>query len=805
MSGRAPAGSPSATAVVTGRPGTGVGMSVPRPDGTLKVTGEFAFSSDLWMADMLWGATLRSPHPRARIRAVDLTGALRLPGVAAVLTHDDVPGQKTFGLEAEDQPVLAVDEVRYQGEPVVIVAADHPETARRAAAAIAVEYEVLAPVTDAEAALLPGAVPIHPGGNLVRHVRIRRGDPHAPADIVVSGSYEVGMQDQAFLGPESGLAVPSEDGGIELFVATQWLHVDQAQIATSLGLPGEKVRLVLAGVGGAFGAREDLSMQIHACLLALHTGRPVKMVYSREESFFGHVHRHPAKLYYQHAAMTDGTLVSVTARTYLDGGAYTSSSPAVAANAATLGAGPYQVPNVSIDVYAAFTNNPPCGAMRGFGAVQACFAYESQMDELARRLDMDPVEVRIRNAMSEGSVMPTGQVVDSAAPVAELLRRVSAAPLPTGPEPSGPADLKPSGPADLKPSGPAGAARSGSAGPAPTREPDLRELPGGVSNTTHGEGVVRGVGFGIGIKNVGFSEGFDDYSTARVRLEVVAGEPAVTVHTAAAEVGQGLVTVQAQIARTELGVENVVIHPADTTVGSAGSSSASRQTYVTGGAVRAACAAVRDVLFGRVARRYGVPPGDLTLAGGKIGSGSAGILADLASLLGDEVIEETVTWRHRPTHPIDPETGQGNAHVQYAFAAHRAVVDVDTELGLVKVVELTSAQDVGKAMNPLALEGQIHGGTAQGLGLALMEEIQVADGAVRNPSFTDYLIPTILDMPPMNLDILELADPHAPYGLRGVGEPPTISSTPAIVAAVRAATGRPLRRVPIRPDDIVGL
>jgi xanthine dehydrogenase D subunit len=797
MSGLVPAGSPSATAVVTGRPATGVGVSVPRPDGTLKVTGEFAFSSDLWMADMLWGATLRSPHPRARIRAVDLTGALRLPGVAAVLTHDDVPGQKTFGLEAEDQPVLAVDEVRYQGEPVVIVAADHPETARRAAAAIAVDYEVLAPVTDAEAALLPGAVPIHPGGNLVRHVRMRRGDPHAPADIVVSGSYEVGMQDQAFLGPESGLAVPSEDGGIDLFIATQWLHVDQAQIAASLGLPGEKVRLVLAGVGGAFGAREDLSMQIHACLLALHTGRPVKMVYSREESFFGHVHRHPAKLYYEHAAMADGTLVSVTARTYLDGGAYTSSSPAVVANAATLGAGPYQVPNVSIDVYAAFTNNPPCGAMRGFGAVQACFAYESQMDELARRLGMDPVEARIRNAMSEGSVMPTGQVVDSAAPVAELLRRVSAAPLPTGPEPSGPA-----GP---KTSGPAGPALSGSAGRAPTHEPDLRELPGGVSNTTHGEGVVRGVGYGIGIKNVGFSEGFDDYSTARVRLEVVAGEPAVTVHTAAAEVGQGLVTVQAQIARTELGVENVVIHPADTTVGSAGSSSASRQTYVTGGAVRAACATVRDVLFGRVARRYGVPPGDLTLAGGKVGSGSAGILADLASLLGDEVIEETVTWRHRPTHPLDPETGQGDAHVQYAFAAHRAVVDVDTELGLVKVVELTSAQDVGKAMNPLAVEGQIHGGTAQGLGLALMEEIQVADGAVRNPSFTDYLIPTILDMPRMNLDILELADPHAPYGLRGVGEPPTISSTPAIVAAVRAATGRPLRRVPIRPDDIVGL
>jgi len=285
----------------------------------------------------------------------------------------------------------------------------------------------------------------------------------------------------------------------------------------------------------------------------------------------------------------------------------------------------------------------------------------------------------------------------------------------------------------------------------------------------------------------------------------VAGEPAVTVHTAAAVVGQGLVTVQAQIARTELGVEQVVIRTADTTVGSAGSSSASRQTYVTGGAVQAACAAVRAGVFALAARRYGVPPGDLALTDGKVVSQTAGVLADLGALLGDEVIEETVIWRHRPTFPLDPETGQGSAHVQYAFAAHRAVVDVDTELGLVKVVELATAQDVGKAMNPLAVAGQIHGGTAQGLGLALMEEIQVSGGAVRNPSFTDYLIPTILDMPPMKLDILELADPHAPYGLRGVGEPPTISSTPAIVAAIRAATGRPLTRVPVRPDEIVGM
>jgi CO/xanthine dehydrogenase Mo-binding subunit len=744
------------TATRTGQPGLrgGVGDSPARPDGRQKVTGEFAYSSDLWLDGMLWGATLRSPHPRALVTGLDITGALAVPGVAAVLTHDDVPGRKTYGLDHPDQPVLAFGQVRYQGEPVALVAADHPETARRALARIAAGYEVLPPLTDARAALTPGAPDLHEGGNLVRHVRIRKGHPDTHAEVVVRGEYQVGMQDQAFLGPESGLAVPAEDGGIDLFVATQWLHVDRDQVAASLGLPHDKVRVTLSGVGGAFGAREDLSMQIHSCLLALHTGKPVKMVYSREESFFGHVHRHPASLRYEHGSTADGRLVYVKAHIVLDGGAYASSSPAVAANAATLGIGPYEVPHVQMDSYAVYTNNPPCGAMRGFGAVQACFAYEAQMDKLAAALHMDPVEFRLNNAMREGSVMPTGQVVDSAAPVAEVLNLVRSRPLP----------------------------------PAPAADPgdrDLRGLPGGVSNTTHGEGVVRGVGFAVGIKNVGFSEGFDDYSMARVRLELVAGEPTAQVYTAAAEVGQGLVTVLAQIARTELGVERVVVLPADTSIGSAGSTSASRQTYVTGGAVRAACQAVREQLLRRTRERFpGTTPG-------------------LAELL-DEPADETVTWRHRATHPLDPQTGQGQAHVQYAFAAHRAVVDVDLELGLVKVVEIATAQDVGRAMNPQAVEGQIHGGIAQGLGLAVMEEIQVTDGVVRNPSFTDYLIPTILDMPPVRLDVLELADSHAPYGLRGVGEPPTISATPAVVAAIRAATGLDLTRVPVRPEHIAG-
>jgi xanthine dehydrogenase D subunit len=783
------------TAPVTG----GVGESPRRPDGTLKVKGEYAYSSDLWAEAMLWGATVRSPHPRARIRSIETAKALAMPGVLAVLTHEDVPGRKTYGLEIPDQPVLAWEDVRYQGEPVALVAADHPETARRAVAQVAVDYRELDPLVDPEAAMADGAPPLHPDGNVLRHIRIRHGDQDVTADVVVTGEYEVGMQDQAFLGPESGLAVPDGEGGVDLYVSTQWLHVDRDQLAASLDLPPEQIRITLAGVGGAFGAREDLSMQIHACMLALRTGRPVKILYSREESFFGHVHRHPARLTYEHGAGADGRLLYVKARIVLDGGAYASSSTAVCSNAACFAVGPYEVPSATIDSYVVYTDNPPCGAMRGFGAVQTCFAYETQMDRLAAKLGMDPVELRQRNAMTTGSHLPTGQRVEGAAPVAELLHRVRSMPLPQD-RPSLPQDLRAEA---LEPEagrgGPSAEVQERASGPV-----DLRTLPGGVSNVTHGEGVRRGVGYAVGFKNIAYSEGFDDHSTARVRLSVVAGEPLVEVHTAAAEVGQGLVTVQAQIARTELGVERVVVLPADTQVGSAGSSSASRQTWMTGGAVKTACEAVRSRVLELAAAKLGLPAAGLALQGGEVVTDGDPRIA-LTDLLGIKAVEETREYRHRQTRPLDPETGQGEAHVAFAFAAHRAVVDVDTELGLVKVVEIATAQDVGKAINPQAVEGQIEGGIAQGLGLALMEEIQVVDGEVRNPSFTDYLIPTVLDMPPVRLDVLELGHPDAPYGLRGIGEPPTISSTPAIVAAVRAATGRPLTRVPVRPEHIVGV
>ncbi|NEA57303.1 molybdopterin-dependent oxidoreductase [Streptomyces sp. SID13666] len=776
----------------------GLGESTLRPDGTLKVTGEFAYSSDMWHEDMLWGFTLRSPHAHAKILSIDTGEALATSGVYAVMTHDDLPAFTKYGLEYKDTPVLADGVVRYHGEPIAIIAADHPETARRAAAKIKVEFELLPLVIDEETALADGAPILHPNRddhhadhvthpNIVHRQPIIRGDANEAAkraDIVISGEYEVGMQDQAFLGPESGLAVPAEDGGVDLYIATQWLHSDLGQLSPVLGLPEDKIRMTLSGVGGAFGGREDLSMQAHACLLALRTGKPVKIVYNRFESFFGHVHRHPAKLWYEHGVTSEGKITHMKCRIVLDGGAYASASPAVVGNASSLAVGPYVIDDVEIEAVALYTNNPPCGAMRGFGAVQACFAYEAQMDKLAAALGMDAVEFRQLNAMSQGTIMPTGQKVDSPAPVAELLRRVKALPMP--PE------------------------QQWLAGDAEGRSIDIRDLPGALSNTTHGEGVVRGVGYAVGIKNVGFSEGFDDYSTARVRLEVINGEPVAMVHTAMAEVGQGGVTVHAQIARTELGVTQVTIHPADTQVGSAGSTSASRQTYVTGGAVKNSCEAVREKVLELGRAKFGTyhpawATAELLLEGGKVVTDGGEVLADLVDVIEGETIDLELEWRHRPTQAFDLVTGQGDGHVQYSFCAHRAVVEVDTELGLVKVIELAAAQDVGKALNPLSVVGQIQGGTTQGLGLAVMEEIIVDKNAkVRNPSFTDYLIPTILDTPTIPVDVLELADEHAPYGLRGIGEAPTLSSTPAVVAAIRAATGLALKRVPVRPEHLTG-
>jgi CO/xanthine dehydrogenase Mo-binding subunit len=717
-----------------------------RADAVPKVTGEFEYASDLHAAGMLYGQTVRSPHAHARVLRVDVSAALGMAGVHGVLTHADVPGRKTYGLEFADQPVLAADRVRFHGEPVALVAAEEPEQARRAAAAVAIEYEPLEPVVDMERAL--EQEPLHPDRptmghgyredprpNVVRHLVLRHGDPDTPGDVSVEGYYEVGMQDQAFLGPESGLVVPDGEGGVDIHVATQWLHVDRDQVAPCLGLRPEQVRVHLSGVGGAFGGREDLSMQIHGAMLALRTGRPVKMVYTRDESFLGHVHRHPARIWMEHRATRAGRLVTVRARILIDGGAYASTTAAVISNATCHACGPYRVENALVDGTGVYTNNPPCGAMRGFGAVQTCFASEAQLDRLAAVLDIDPIELRLLNALRPGDTLPTGQRIRGSLPVAEVIRRAAAIPVPE--------------PEELP------------------RDP-IR-LPGGAGNTTRGEGVRRGVGFAVGFKNICYSEGFDDYAAARVRLRA---DGSAEVHCAAAEVGQGVTDVILELARRELGTDEVELAPVATNaVDSAGSSSASRMTWMAAGAVRDAC---RAALEERERRGAG------------------------------EVDVERV-YRHPRTSPLDPETGQvtgERSHVAFAVAAMRAVVEVDVELGLTRVVWIGTAQDVGNALSLQAVQGQIEGGTAQGIGLALMEEIQTRDGLVANASFTDYLLPTALDVPPIVSELVEDPEPDAPYGVKGVGEPPTVVSTAAVVAALRDATGRPLTRVPVRPDHI---
>jgi len=741
-----------------------LGTNAPRPDGWAKVSGQFAFSSDMGHDNMLWGATLRSPHAHATIVSIDTSKAASLPGVAVVVTADDVPGQLTYGLISSDQPVFARDVVRYMGEPVAAVAADHPETARRALALIEVHYEPLEVLGDAERALDDAVAPIHPDGNIIRHQRIVHGDPDATGAVVVEGTYVVGMQDQAFLGTESALAIPDDDGlGVMMLVATQWLHEDQKQIAACLGVEVPRVRLVLGGVGGAFGAREDISLQVHTALLALKTSRPVKMLYGREESFFGHVHRHPATIWMRHHADTDGSIVKIEARFLFDGGAYASTSSAVLINGVTHAQGPYRCPNAIVDGYAVRTNNPPCGAMRGFGVVQACFAHEGQMDKIAAALGMDPVDVRLRNAMSQGDSLITGQIVESVAPVARLITETREIALP----------------------------------PDPGRSVDVLELPGGSGLSADPSRVRRGIGWGVSIKNIMYSEGFDDYSTARCTL----ADGRVVLKFATSEVGQGFVTIAQQIARSVLGVDDVDLDTIDTGIGSAGSTSASRQTWMSGGAVDGACRLVREALFGHVGALHGIDPLRLAIEDTDIVDQLGTFRIAVAEATQGLSLSEEFEHHHRPTDDLD-ENGQGNCHVAFAFVAHRAVVDVDIDLGLVKVVQVATTQDVGRALNPLSVIGQIEGGIAQGLGLAVMEEILVKDGRVLNPSFTDYLLPTILDMPPVVARLVEEPDPQAPLGAKGVGEPPCISVTPAIVAAIRDATGRDIMRCPVRPQDI---
>ena len=836
-----------------GGPGL-VGRSVPRPDVPPKVDGTFEFSNDVAVPGMLFGATVRSPYASAIVHRVDLAPALARPGVVAGYTHDDVPGARRVGHIVADQPVLADGVVRHQGEPLAFVVASSQQEAWRAAEMVAVDYELCAPLSDPTLALGRDAPQLHPDGNLFRHLELRRGDAAEPAPVEVHGVWETGRQDQAFLAPESAVAIPDLDGGVTLHLATQDLHTDRRQIAAALALPEERVRLRLAGVGGAFGGREDITCQIHLALAALDLGRPVKTTYRRDESFLAHPQRHPARMTYAVGAEQDGTLSYVRARILLDGGAYASTSGPVLGSACYFAAGPYRVPGVHIVGDAVRTNNPVAGAMRGFGAVQACFGIESTMDLLAARLGLDPVQLRRRNALRPGDPFPTtGQAFDASVDVAGLLDRCVALPLPDArrrPPPPPRHTVRWMG---------AGATDQRTVSGERAHDRDPYGLPGGTGRTSTeaDEGVRRGIAVALGIKNHLYGEGVDEWSLASVRISAAGA----VVETAAAEVGQGIGSALVQVATDALGGLPTRLATARSEAGYAGSSSASRQTWMASAAVLSACARAVEELALVVARRHGVDPAWVALVDGGVvvtrragsvptdgeatelsgvaeaarstevaeanrvtevtevtaldevdafeaegasgGPWSSSRRLSLAEALGEEEVEAGARYDAPTTDSGDPTTGQGDVHVSWMVVAHRAVVDVDTELGIAKVVQVATAQDVGRAVNPREVRGQITGGISQGLGLALTEHLSAPAGIVANGSFTDYLIPTAADMPEVVVDLLEPGDPLGPLGLRGVGEPPSLSSTAAIAASLRDATGRPVPRVPARPDDLI--
>ncbi|MEV4435176.1 molybdopterin cofactor-binding domain-containing protein [Streptomyces sp. NPDC049585] len=742
----------------------GIGVSLPATDAPAKTQGTFPYAADLWAEGLLWAAVLRSPHPHARIISIDTSAAAAMPGVRAVVTHADVPGRGPHGHRTADRPVFASDVVRHHGEPLAAVAADHPDTARLAAAAIAVEYELLEPVTDPEQAF--AAEPLHPDGNLVRHIPLSFGDPEVVGEVIVEGLYRIGRQDPAPIGAEAALAVPRPDGGVEIYTASTDPHADRDLVAAHLGLEPERVKVVVTGVPGAMGDREDPGTQLALGLLALRTGHPVKLVATREESFLSHPHRHPTLLRYRHHADAEGRLLKVEAQILMDSGAYADSSSEALAAAVAFACGPYVVPNAFVEGWAVRTNNPPSGHVRGEGALQVCAAYEGQMDKLAAQLGLDPAEVRMRNVMATGDLLPTGQTVTCPAPVAELLRAVRDYPLPPLPvdDPSGTEDHW------LLPGGPDGAGEPGA--------------------------VRRGVGYGVGMVHMLGAEGADEVSTATVK---VTGSVA-TVICAAVETGQGFTTLARQIVQDVLGIDEVHVAPVDTDQPPSGPAGHSRHTWVSGGAVERAARMVRTQLLQPLAHQFGMSTELLTIADGKITSYDGVLSTSVDEALAGKELWATAQCRPHPTEPLDA-TGQGDAFVGMAFCAVRAVVDVDVELGTVRVVEMAVAQDVGRILNPAQARARIEAAVTQGIGAALTENLRTSAGHVRRPDLTSYALPTSLDTPDIHVvKLVEERDVVAPFGAKAISAVPVVTSPAAVASAVRAATGRPINRLPIRPQ-----
>lgn len=745
-----------------------IDVSYPRVDARSKVTGAALYPGDIILPDMLHMKILFAGRPHARIRAIDVEHALAHPGVVAVFTAADVPVNE-YGLGQPDQPVLCgpgsskhgADVVRFEGDQVALVVAETEKAAAAVCDLIDVTYEDLPVVTDPQQSLQApqGAPLLFPGkdSNVVGRQPIIRGDVvqgFAEADVIVEETYETSFQEHAYLQPEAGVAYVDENGCVTVHVAGQWTHEDRRQIAHSLGLPVDQIRVVYPAIGGAFGGREDMSIQIVLALAAWRLAqrgieRPVKIIWSREESIVGHHKRHPMYMKARWGARADGTLVAAEVDIVADAGAYASTSVEVLGIAAMMATGPYAIPHVRVEAKAVYTNNPIGGAFRGFGAPQAALVAEGQMNRLAEALDMDPVELRLRNVLKDGVLASVGTALATGVTIGEVVTACA--------ETAG------------------WRQENGSWQPA-------RSLPGtaaagnGASDHTPlcpSEGSLRrGVGFACGFKNVGFNCGYQENCWAKLELHGGAEIERAVLYHAAADVGQGAHTVLLQMAAEALGVDPNIVEliASDTvTADDSGSASASRMTFMAGNAIRGAAQAALEQWWNEERPAVG-----------------------------------THTYLAPPTTPFDPETGHSTPNLTYGYVAEAVEVEVDVETGHVRVLNVICADDVGKAINRQLIEGQVEGAVVQGHGYALMENLIVEEGHVKTPHLSNYLIPTVLDVPErVQSVLLENPDPLGPFGVRGMAELPLIPMAPAIAAAIKDATGVWINEIPLTPSRVV--
>ena len=722
-----------------------IGQSVQRIDAVGKVTGVAVYPADIDRDDQLWAKIVYSQRAHAEVVSLNLERALALEGVITVLTSADVPVNE-YGLVISDQPVLCGPEstiaggtkVRCYMDHVAVVVAKTAEIATQAAQLVEVDYQNLPATFNPEEAMLASAPQLHADtpNNILCHYRIRFGDVDAAfeqADVIVEGEYSTTYQEHAYLQPEAGLGYIDEEGRITIVVAGQWTHEDREQIAHALNLPEDQIRVIYPAIGGAFGGREDMSVQIILALAVQKTRQPVKIIWDREESIRGHHKRHPITVWAKWGATRAGKVVAVEARLVGDAGAYNYTSNKVMGNANLMATGPYEIPNVKIDTFGVYTNNIPTGAFRGFGAPQAAFAAEGQMNKLAAALGLDPLEIRLRNTIQEGSILSVGT------------------PLPKGV----------SMPQVFEAAGSAGGWERGQHG-----------WERAIRLSSDNPYLRRGVGLAGGFKNIGFSFGYPERSWAAIELYGEGEIETVIVRQGAADVGQGVHTLMVQMAADAVGVpfEKVRLLTADTAkTENAGSASASRLTFMAGNAIRGA--------------------------------------AQLAlQKWQDEERPAKAEFLYRPpkTTPYDPLTGRSEPNFAYGYVAQVVEVEVDIETGQIWVRRVISVNDVGRAVNPQQVEGQVEGAVAQALGYALMENLVSIKGVIQNPHLSTYLIPTALDMPmEVQSVILEYPDPIGPWGARGMAEMPMIPLLPAIAAAVHDATGVWLNHQPFTPDKVM--